>query len=504
MRYILLFVAALVICQTNAQNYTAQDMTLQLDENGEATLIPEDVLINTKGTVWGLSTQDTFLEFQYDQESQNLSFINEISDVCVEFEGHSCYDRNPINKQEFINGFIIDCCDFFSPFSIAGGCDISQALSTIGENDCNFGWDPPVRFSFDRDGILYASNYSSSSGIYTFDIHSKITTPLSNFSVGSFSSGFTYDFENHRLLATEIWTGNNTAFVEIDIQTGAWNILFEIPIVNSCFANAIEYIGNDILLIGNYSNNCGGEIYSINMVTQQIVNLASNYPVLDFLFVEDEIPDATLSTSQFTCDDLGEQIVDITVLENGIPVNYQATVNIVSDFSVRNCKVYERLRTPDPNGSDQAVVEDYTGDIEVVSSCSSTFTITQNPAPGTLIPYGQTVTILLTVTDEFGNNAFCQTIGCSDSILAVEDQTLEDNFLVYPNPTSDLIIIENRNNIPLSKVEILDINGRILRVKEISSNDNSISLSLGSFSNGIYFIKINSVDGFFVKQIIKR
>jgi hypothetical protein len=503
MRNFLLFAITLVLLQANAQNYTVQEMTLQLDENGEATLTPEDVLINTKGTVWGLSLQDTFFQFQYDQESQSLIFIDELSEVCPEFEINSCYDRNPINKQEYINGTIIDCCDVFSPITIANGCDDLQALYTIGENVCNFGWSPPVRFSFDRNGILYASNYSFAERLYTFDIHSKISSQFSEYFVGD-DSGFTYDFENHRLITTDVAAGNNLAYVEIDIETGAWNVLFELPIVNSCFANAIEYIGNDILLVGNTSNNCGGEIYTINLSTQEKTNLTSSYRVWDFLFIEDEIPDATLSTSQFTCADLGEQMVDVTVIENGTPVNYQATVNVVPDFSVRNCPIYRRLTTPDPNGSTDAVLGDYTGEIEVVSSCSSSFTITQSPAPGTLIPYAETETVLLTVTDEFGETALCQITVCSDSVLGVEDQMMQDNFIMYPNPASGLVTIENRNGISVSKVEIIDINGRLLRVEEVSSDAETISLSFGSYSSGMYFVKINTEEGSFVKQIIKE
>ncbi|KAA3621632.1 MAG: T9SS C-terminal target domain-containing protein [Flavobacterium sp.] len=478
-------------------------MTLQLDEYGEATLTPEDVLVSSKGTLWAMSDLQ-FLEFQYDHVSQSLVFIDDIDASC-DTSFNVSNDRNPINKREYLSGVLIDCCESFSPYTNPTGCDLSQAKLSVGENVCNYYWGPPLLFSFDVDGILYAADENPSNGIYTFDPYSNISSPFLSFDLDVFESGITYDFDNHRLIATKRSPSNDVNFVAIDLETGVWEVLFEIPAVNNCRADAIEYIGNNIVIMGSGYSTCK-QIFSIDLVTQDITLLTAGtgYLVSDFLFIEDEIPDATLSTSQFNCNDLGQQTVDITVLENGTPVNYQATVYVVSDFSVRNCSVFRRLFVPDPNGSDDAVVEDYTNTIDIVSSCSSTFTITQDPPPGTLIPYGDSVTILITVTDEFGNTAFCQTIGCSDSILATEDQTLQNSFIVSPNPTSDLITIENTNGIPINDVEILDFNGRLLKAKEISSKANSISLSLASFSNGIYFIKINSEDDFIVKQILKK
>jgi len=502
-----LFLMILVFCGTAiAQNYTTQDMTLQLDENGEATLIPEDVLVNTTGTLWAISgTINEFLQFHYDQEALTLDFIEEVDELCLGLELFYSYDRNPINKQEYMTATLIDCCNIFSPYSNTIDCDTSGALGSINskENECNFSFDPPTLFSFDKEGILYETNYDSSNAISTFDPYSNIRTFFTDNVFDPIDSGLTYDFENHRLIGTTIYLSNNLSFVEIDIDTAEWDVLFEITPANGCVANAIEYIGNDMMLVGSYSNNCP-EIYVINLVTQETTVLASNYSVGEFLFIEDEIPDATLSQSQFSCSDVGEQIVDITVIENGIPVNYQATVNVVPDFSVRNCRVFRSLTTPDPNGSDDAVLGDYTDTIDVVSSCSSTFTITQNPPPGTLVSHEALVTITLTITDELGNTALCQTIGCSDSPLSVDDNPLQNNFVVSPNPTSDHISIENKNNWYVSHIEILDISGRILETKEIKSGDNTMSLSLSPYSSGSYFVRINAEENFLVKQIIKR
>ena len=490
MRYILLFLVALFFSQGYAQNYTTQDMTLQLDENGEATLIPEDVLVNTTGTL--VIHRDAFdRRYHFDSQSQTLVLTNEGYEDCTDDKIYS-YDRNPINKREYYSAVIVDGGDYFV------GCEGDVSFGgEYGFQDCPFNLGAPNLFSFDKDGILYESGFGE--GVSTLDFYSNISTPWLNLYLNWGDHKLTYDFDNHRLIYAE--EGNVLRVHEIDIESVQQQELFEITLPNECYyPSGIEYIGNNLILVGVCT-----DIYLINLVTQETTFLANEvYFISNFYFIEDEIPDATMSQSQYTCNDVGEQTVEITVLENGNPVNYQAIVNVVPEFSVRNCAVFRRLTIPDPNGSDDAVVGDYTDTIDIVSSCSFSFTVTQDPPPGTLIPHEQRVDIILTVTDEFGNMTLCKTVGCSDSPLGIDDQALSNNIIVYPIPTTDQITIENRNNISLTNIEILDINGRHLGIKEINSEAKNISLSLSSYSSGVYFVKINAENDFLVKQIIKQ
>jgi len=496
MKFMLLSLILLSVTQGITQNYTSQDMTLQLDENGEATLVPEDVLVSTTGML--LAYGDTHgypLRFHYDQETQTLDFVTDDIERCFAPElFHSAHDRNPINHKEYISASNIEGEGYFTgPINDVNCEGIDVTIAEYGRHECTYRFGAP-NFTIDRDGVFYLTGGGNT---FVFDIYSNELTLFSDFGAAD-DFGITYDFENHRLITTDPL--NNLALFEINIETGAWNELFQIPNSGGCDAPGLEYIGKDIVLISDY---CGG-IQEVNLVTEESVVLASNYFLENLLFIEDEIPDATLSQSLFTCSDVGEQTVDITVLENGNPVNYQATVNVVPDFSVRNCVFYRRLTLTDPNGSDAARLDDYTDTIEIVSSCSSSFTVTQTPPSGTLIPHGELVDIILTVTDEFGNTTLCKTIGCSDSPLSVDDNPLQNNFVVAPNPTFDHISIENKNNWYVSHIEILDISGRILEAKEIKSGGNTMSLSLSPYSSGSYFVRINATESSIVKQIIKQ
>jgi hypothetical protein len=80
------------------------------------------------------------------------------------------------------------------------------------------------------------------------------------------------------------------------------------------------------------------------------------------------------------------------------------------------------------------------------------------------------------------------------------DSFFKNNFSVYPNPVNDVINISSSNNSEITKVSIIDINGRV--VKEINSNVTSVSV--GNLTAGIYFLKINTLDGVGTSKFVKN
>jgi large repetitive protein len=93
--------------------------------------------------------------------------------------------------------------------------------------------------------------------------------------------------------------------------------------------------------------------------------------------------------------------------------------------------------------------------------------------------------------------------GCSTSAVYTIDVPLGVNGLavntlkVYPNPTSGNLIIEN--NLPLGKVQITNAIGVV--VKEVLTQNNTISIDVTSLANGMYEIRTSSgITTKFVKQ----
>jgi hypothetical protein len=82
---------------------------------------------------------------------------------------------------------------------------------------------------------------------------------------------------------------------------------------------------------------------------------------------------------------------------------------------------------------------------------------------------------------------------CTD----VKELFLNNDFTIYPNPTNGIVNI-NCNNI-FSKIELLDVNGKIVYSEKL--NGQEMKLDLNIYSNGFYMLKISGSD---VSPLIKR
>ena len=80
-----------------------------------------------------------------------------------------------------------------------------------------------------------------------------------------------------------------------------------------------------------------------------------------------------------------------------------------------------------------------------------------------------------------------------DPVGLIENQPFD--IVVYPNPSSDHITIQNANG--FQNLEILDLNGKIL----ISSLHPSVQLS--ALTNGTYFVRCYTTRGVCTKKISK-
>lgn len=70
---------------------------------------------------------------------------------------------------------------------------------------------------------------------------------------------------------------------------------------------------------------------------------------------------------------------------------------------------------------------------------------------------------------------------------------------MYPNPTKGMLYI-NTVGTPISKIEILEVSGRLIR-EEINSTE---GVDLSNLNSGLYYVKIFSGDSFTIKRLIKE
>lgn len=86
-----------------------------------------------------------------------------------------------------------------------------------------------------------------------------------------------------------------------------------------------------------------------------------------------------------------------------------------------------------------------------------------------------------------------------DRTLSTND-FFRNNFSVFPNPVRDIVNVANLQNLEITSISILDINGRVVK----QSNSDVTSLQIGDLNSGVYFLKINTPEGIGTSKIIKN
>jgi len=95
-----------------------------------------------------------------------------------------------------------------------------------------------------------------------------------------------------------------------------------------------------------------------------------------------------------------------------------------------------------------------------------------------------------------GNNRIRRISGLSSSIEEVEF-VLEENVLVYPNPSTDKITIELKNNVQLKSFSLIDIAGNKSKV-QLTEN----ILNVSKLPRGIYVLRLETSKGTTEQKIV--
>ena len=106
-----------------------------------------------------------------------------------------------------------------------------------------------------------------------------------------------------------------------------------------------------------------------------------------------------------------------------------------------------------------------------------------------------------------GNGQYSSLIQCQTNCLSTEITELEElkSLLIYPNPSRDIFnisfIVTKKQNLTIS---ILDLLGEYVMKKQIVqfTGEYKEQVNLGSYSNGFYFLKIESPNEVINKKII--
>lgn len=87
------------------------------------------------------------------------------------------------------------------------------------------------------------------------------------------------------------------------------------------------------------------------------------------------------------------------------------------------------------------------------------------------------------------------------TISGMEDLSVENDFILYPNPTNNQITLSFNKIMEDCKLEIVNTNGQqIISYHNIKGNEFSVNTS--ELSEGVYFVKVNSGNSSAVKKLV--
>jgi len=213
----------------------------------------------------------------------------------------------------------------------------------------------------------------------------------------------------------------------------------------------------------------------------------------------------TADITNFSCLDIG-QTVEVTVFVQDFGGNIasgSAMVTIVDLIApVIECAEDMSVQ-PEANGV--YTLEDFI-EMEMVSAtdnCSEEVTLTQTPAPGTPLGVG-TYDITITAEDEYGNVSTCVFELVVEPLTGIDDNTLANGLVLYPNPANHNVTLVNNTMISLRELVIYDVAGKVVNRVDLSQMQSEQTLDVSHLSSGVYMVRVQGETATAVKRLIKK
>lgn len=337
---------------------------------------------------------------------------------------------------------------------------------------------PVPGFTYNNTITYKNKGVVSTSGTLTFN-HSPNVTILSNSESGSVSSsnGFTLNFTN--LLPFETRTIDLSFSIPTIPTVALGDIVQSSSSVTSTITDAITSNNSfdlNNVIVGSYDPNDINEAHGNEI-------LFSDFGADDYLYYTIRFQNTGTANASF-----------VSVVNN-LP----AELNENSIVMLHSSHDYNLTR----NGSE---LKWFFDDINLVPDSVNnddsqgyvTFKIkpTAGYSVGTLIE--NTAEIYFDYNPAIITNTF-ETL----FVNALNNESYSvSNFAIYPNPANDVLTIQNKDNTIVSKVNVVDILGKIIKTSPFNASE--VSMDISDLKAGIYFVEIHSNTIKTIQKVIKK
>jgi len=487
---------------------TSRNDTLYLDENGNATLYKNDVVVSASDNC---SVQDTTLS-KTNFDCSNLGDDNLVTITLTDNSGNQTTDTIAVSVYDIIKPNLTSRNDTLYldengnatlykndvVVSASDNCSVQDTVLSKTNFDCsNLGANTVTITLTDNSGnqiqdditvMVYdtikpnlsgknANLYLNAEGNATLYKSDVIASASDNCSVqDTILSKTNFDCSN---------LGENT--ITITLTDNSENQIQENIIVTVYDTVKPVLLTQDALLMLDANGNVKLDASDI------ISSISDNCGISDTL----------ISKTDFDCSNAGDNDVTITVTDvNGNQT--VKTVNVkVEDAIVPSMDCLEDKYVAANanhvyvvNGSefDPTGVSDNCGVDRVINNFNN-----QSTLANAEIPEGST-TIEWAVYDKAGNMKGCLFVVNVSQYTGINDLT-KSTVKIYPNPTTGLVTIDVSNYEKVD-VEVIDVAGKTIFQK--SFNEKIINIDLSGFEKGVYYVKIKSDKNTEIQKVVKN
>ncbi|MEZ4858363.1 MAG: T9SS type A sorting domain-containing protein [Flavobacteriaceae bacterium] len=210
----------------------------------------------------------------------------------------------------------------------------------------------------------------------------------------------------------------------------------------------------------------------------------------------------SIDISTFDCSNIGSNTVVLTVTDpSGNTDTCTTNVVVIDDISPTvNCPTAFTVLAS--KGGFYEVEDFYSlGIITATDNCTQSLLVTQTPSQGTMLPIGS-YTVEISAEDDFENVSQCGFELIVEDPLNI-DEFNATSFGIYPNPVINCFFIANSSKFELSRIEIFNLQGKKILLKENLNVNEPIDIS--KLESSIYFLKVlTSNNKTFIQKLIKK
>ena len=109
--------------------------------------------------------------------------------------------------------------------------------------------------------------------------------------------------------------------------------------------------------------------------------------------------------------------------------------------------------------------------------------------------------IKINVPSDYSNKNDKQDIRIQTTDIIRHYQPKSDNILIFPNPASDKVTVQSKDNI--EQIQVFDAQGRVV-FSHFYKNKNTVLLEINDFNNGFYSIQVKTSVTLQTSKILKQ